>query len=407
MRCSMTRGGTLDVAVVGAGPAGSRTARLLAEAGLRVAVLEEHPEVGRPVQCAGLLSERVSQELGGELAVLNRVSGARIHSPSGHVLSFDAGRPRAMVVDRAAFDQAMARQAIDAGAQIHMESRVVEVRASPSGCSLMVRDRSTAGNPVEELVCRAIVGADGPSSLVRRSVGLSRPRHKLIGYQVAFATKVPISTDQVDLFSGRDVAPGFFAWVVPQGEHAGLVGLASEPGGMPPKARLEAFMDSGALGSVLPEIQVTAHHAGAIPLGPVHRPVADRVVLVGDAAAQAKATSGGGVYPGLVAARHAAATLVRAHEEGDLSARNLMAYTRAFDEEVGAELARAARLRRSFRAMSDRMVDDLIQALDDPELVETIVSEGDIEFPSRLVRALLRRSPRLVRLAGPLLRGFF
>jgi digeranylgeranylglycerophospholipid reductase len=407
MRGPMKRGGTLDVAVVGAGPAGTRTARLLAEAGLSVAVLEEHSRVGRPIQCAGLLSERVSQELGEETAVLNRVSGARIHSPSGHVLSFDAGRPRATVVDRAAFDQALARGAVDAGAQLHLESRVVEARASPTGCSLMVRDRSTAGNPVEEMACRAIVGADGPSSLVRRSMGFPRPRHKLIGYQVAFSTRDPIATDHVDLFGGRDVAPGFFAWVVPQGEHTGLVGLASEPGGMHPKARLEAFMASGALEGTLPDLSVTAHHAGAIPLGPVPRPVADRVVLVGDAAAQAKATSGGGVYPGLVAARHAAATLVRAHEEGDLSARNLMSYTRAFDAEVGAELAKAARLRRSFRAMSDRMVDDLVLALDDPELVDTIVREGDIEFPSRLVRSLLRRSPRLVRLAGPLLRGFF
>jgi flavin-dependent dehydrogenase len=323
------------------------------------------------------------------------------------VLSFDAGRPRATVVDRAAFDQTLARQAVDAGAQLHVDSRVVEVRASSSGCSLMVRDRSSPGAHLEELVSRAIVGADGPSSLVRRSLGLSRPRHKLIGYQVAFSTKEPITTDQVDLFAGRDVAPGFFAWVVPRDDRSGLLGLASEPGGMHPKARLEAFMASGALDGILPRVQITAHHAGAIPLGPVHRPVADRVVLVGDAAAQAKATSGGGVYPGLVAARHAAGTLVRAHEEGDLSERNLMSYPRSFDGEVGAELARAARLRRSFRAMSDRMVDDLVQALDDPELVDTIVQEGDIEFPSRLVRSLLRRSPRLVRLAGPLLRGFF
>ncbi|NIP34049.1 MAG: geranylgeranyl reductase family protein [Thermoplasmata archaeon] len=403
----MSRGGTLDVAVVGAGPAGARTALLLAEAGLTVAILEEHDVVGRPVQCAGLLSERVSQELGGEVAVLNTVSGARIHSPSGHVLAFDAGRPRAMVVDRAAFDQSLAGQAVEAGADLLLERRVMEVRASPSGCSLMVRDRSVAGSAVEELVCRAIVGADGPPSIVRRSMGLPRPRHKLVGYQVSFSCRQPMGKDHVDLFGGRDVAPGFFAWVVPQDEHSGLVGLASEPGGMHPKARLEAFMASETLRELLPDLQVTGNFAGAIPLGPVHRPVADRVVLVGDAAAQAKATSGGGVYPALVAARHAAAALVRAHEEGDLSARNLMSYPKAFDAEVGAELAKAARLRRSFRAMSDRMVDDLIVALDDPELLDTIVQEGDIEFPSRLVRSLLRRSPRLVRLAGPLLRGFF
>jgi geranylgeranyl reductase family protein len=403
----MSRGGVLDVAVVGAGPAGTRTARLLAEAGLRVTVLEEHPQVGLPVQCAGLLSDRVFEELAEDMAALNTVSGARIHSPSGHVLSFDAGRPRARVVDRTAFDQALAGAAVDAGAEVLTGRRVIDVRASISGCSLMVRDRTRAGQPPEEVVSRAIVGADGPSSLVRRSMGLPRPRHKLVGYQVAFESPDPIPADHVDLYAGRDVAPGFFAWVVPRGGHEGLVGLASEPGGMHPKARLEAFMARGSFRAQLPGIRVIDRHAGAIPIGPVHRPVADRVVLVGDAAAQAKATSGGGVYPGLVAARHAASTLVRALEEGDLSSRGLMTYPRAFDAEVGAELARAARLRRSFRAMSDRMVDDLVVALDDPELVDTIVSEGDIEFPSRLVRALLRRSPRLVRLAGPLLRGFF
>ena len=341
------------------------------------------------------------------LAVLGRVSGARIHSPSGHVIAFDAGQPRANVVDRAGFDKALARRAIDAGATFQLEHRVTEVRASPSGCSLMVRDRTSTGASVEELVCRAIVGADGSSSLVRRSLGFPRPRHKLIGFQVAFTSIEPKATDHVDLFAGRDVAPGFFAWVVPQGEHSGLVGLASEPGGMNPKARLEAFMASDGFRDLLPDIQPTAHHAGAIPLGPIHRPVRDRAVLVGDAAAQAKATSGGGVYPGLVAARHASECLVSALERGDLSAKCLSAYPKAFDGEVGAELAKAARLRRSFRAMSDRMVDDLIVTLDDPELLDTIVQEGDIEFPSRLVRALLRKSPRLLRLAGPLLRGFF
>jgi geranylgeranyl reductase family protein len=407
MGTAMPSGSTLDVAVVGAGPAGSRTAKLLAGSGLGVAIFEEHPEVGRPIQCAGLLSNRVLEELGRELAVLNNVSGARVHSPSGHILAFDAGRPRAQVVDRAAFDQALAHQAIDAGATLHVNKRVMEVRASSSGCSLNVRDRSTGGGSVEEVVCRAIVGADGPSSQVRRSMGFPRPRHKLIGYQVAFTSVEPIPTDHVDLFGGREVAPGFFAWVIPQGEHNGLVGLASEPGGMHPKERLEAFMASPRIRDMLPDIQVTAHHAGAIPLGPIHRPVADRVVLVGDAAAQAKATSGGGVYPGLVAARHASESLVRALELGDLSARGLASYTKAFDNEVGTELAKAARLRRSFRAMSDKMVDDLILALDDPELHDTIVQEGDIEFPSKLVRALLMRSPRLVRLAGPLLRGFF
>ncbi|NOQ53540.1 MAG: geranylgeranyl reductase family protein [Thermoplasmata archaeon] len=403
----MTPGDVHDVAVVGAGPAGSRTAQLLAAAGLDVVVLEEHREVGRPVACAGLLSNRVFQCLGEEIAVLNRASGARIHAPSGHVLDIDAGRPMAVIVDRAVFDQALARKAVDGGAMIRMERRVMDVRAKASGCVLEVRDLASAGTAREEVRSRVVVGADGPSSIVRRSLGIQRPRRKLTGFQVAFASSEPIDTNAVDLYAGHDVAPGFFAWVVPHGPHSGLVGLAQEPGGMSPKDRLEQFMKGPAFRDSFPDVQPVATFAGTIPIGPLHRPVANGAVLVGDAAAQAKAVSGGGVFPALVAAKHASDAIVAALEKGEPTTRALSAYPRAFDKEVGAELRKAARLRRSFRAMSDKMVNDLIEALDDPELMDLIVSQGDIEFPSRLVRALLRKSPRLVRLAGPLFRGLF
>lgn len=403
----MTPGGILDVAVVGAGPAGSRTAQLLAAAGMDVAVLEEHREVGRPVACAGLLSNRVFQCLGEEIAVLNRANGARIHAPSGHVMKIDAGQPKAVMVDRAAFDQALAKKAVDGGAIIRMEQRVMDVSAKASGCVLQVRDLALAGTTREEIRSRVVVGADGPSSIVRRSVGIQRPRRKLTGFQIAFASSQPIDTDLVDLYAGHDVAPGFFAWVVPHGPHSGLVGLAQEPGGMSPKDRLELLMKSPTFRDSFPDVRPVAAFAGTIPIDPLHRPVTDGAVLVGDAAAQAKAVSGGGVFPALVAAKHASDAIVAALENGEPTTRSLSAYPKAFDKEVGAELRKAARLRRSFRAMSDKMVDDLIEAMDDPELMDIIVSEGDIEFPSRLVRTLLRRSPRLVRLAGPLFRGFF
>lgn len=407
MRGPMSPGTSVDVVVVGAGPAGSRTAQLLASEGLRVTLLEEHAEVGRPVACAGLLSNRVADLLGERLAVLNRVGGARIHAPSGRVLYFDAGIPRADVVDRAAFDQALARKAIDAGARLLMQRRVLGVSASASGCVLRTRDLSMEGSAVEEVRCAAVVGADGPASVVRRSLGIPRPRNRLTAYQVALSTPRAMDTASVDLYAGHDVAPGFFAWVVPLGERSCLAGLASEPGGMSPKDRLERVMSKGPMAGLLEGSQPVAFHAGTIPLGPINRPVADGAVLVGDSAGQCKATSGGGVYPGLVAARHATDALVSGLGSGDLSSKALMAYPRAFDREVGGELRKAARLRRSFRAMSDRMVDDLVAALDDPELLDVIVREGDIEFPSRLVTTLLRRSPKLLRLAGPLLRGFF
>ena len=397
--------GMLDVIVVGAGPAGSRTAELLARAGLDVLVLEEHREVGRPMQCAGLISTRVADILGGELAVENRVSGARIHGPGGRAVGFDAGRTRAHVVDRAAFDRELAARAARAGARVRLGARAVLVRAGARGCEVEVRDAHGDGGR-ETLGCRVVVGADGPGSLVRRAVGLRRPRVLLQGFEARLATPHPIDTSTVHLFAGRETAPGFFAWAVPVGEHELLAGVACERGDVSARARFDHLLRDPRFTGEFRDLEPLAYYAGAIPVGPLARPVADGAVLVGDAAAQPKGTSGGGVYPALEAAGAAAAAIVDTLGRGEPTARALGAYPRAFNERVGDELKRAARLRRSYAAMSDALVDELLAAVDDPELLGLIVVEGDIDFPSKLVKSLLHKSPSLLKLAGPVLKGF-
>ncbi len=401
----MTSAGALDVVVVGAGPAGSRTAELLARAGLDVLVLEEHREVGRPMQCAGLISTRAADLLGEELAVENHVSGASVHGPAGRVVAFDAGRTRAHVVDRAAFDHELAARAARAGARIRLGARAVGVRAGAEGCEVEVRDGHAAASR-ELLECRVVVGADGPGSLVRRAVGLRRPREFLQGFEARLATPHGIDTTAVHLFAGRDTAPGFFAWAVPVGEYELLAGVACERGPVSARARLERLLRDPRFMGEFRGLEPLAYYAGTIPVGPLARPVADGAVLVGDAAAQPKGTSGGGVYPALEAAGAAAAAIVDSLERGEPTARALGAYPRAFNERVGAELKRAARLRRSYAAMSDALVDELLAAVDDPELLRLIVVEGDIDFPSKLVKSLLHKSPSLLKLAGPVLKGF-
>ena len=101
-----------DVIVVGAGPAGCATARLVAHAGYRVLVLEEHPAAGEPVRCAGLVSPRTLEAAGvGGDVVVSAVTAARIHGPLGAVLSVGGGRVYALAVDRAAFDRRLAEAA--------------------------------------------------------------------------------------------------------------------------------------------------------------------------------------------------------------------------------------------------------------------------------------------------------
>ena len=72
-----------DVVIIGAGPVGGYAAYKLSQAGLSVLIVEEHNEIGRPFQCAGLVTPEAMEKVGLEHTIQSRVVGARMHSPDG------------------------------------------------------------------------------------------------------------------------------------------------------------------------------------------------------------------------------------------------------------------------------------------------------------------------------------
>ena len=108
-----------DVVVVGAGPAGSRTARNLARAGLHVRLLEEHRGVGVPSHCSGLISPRTLREAEiGEDAIIHRITGAFVHTSRGSEVALGGEKTRAVAIDRIHWDETLAEQAQVAGAEL-------------------------------------------------------------------------------------------------------------------------------------------------------------------------------------------------------------------------------------------------------------------------------------------------
>ena len=130
-------------------------------------------------------------------------------------------------------------------------------------------------------------------------------------------------------------------------------------------------------------------------------------MIVGDAAAQVKQTTGGGLYMGLASAVHCAETACATLESGDFSKSRLKAYQAAWMADIGKELRHAQILHRMMIAMKDRQMDLALDILNDPSLKHLIVAHGDIDFPSKLAKAALRKSPKLLRLAGPAIRAIF
>ncbi|MCD6147738.1 MAG: NAD(P)/FAD-dependent oxidoreductase [Thermoplasmata archaeon] len=360
-----------DVAIVGGGPAGSMAARLLAAAGHRVVVLEEHAEVGKPVSCAGLVTERALGIAGTcNDVIVNKISGAEVRSPGGKEIVIGGDRTHAVVIDREKFDKEMAEMAVAEGAEYEFKWRVLAAQR---------KDGRIVIEGKEKIDCDYLIGADGPSSTVAKLFNFPEPKE----YVYAMQTTVPYKMQEefVKIFLGSSIAPKFFAWVIPEGKRA-RIGLGVEQG-YSPKHYFTKFL--GMLGVDRGEI-----NAGIIPLGLVSRFYMENVFLVGDAAAQVKATSGGGIYPGLAGAKVLALSIQKLMDGENYD------YRREYMKEFGKELKKSMFFRKLFLRMEDKKIDAIFDSID-ANIVKTINDYGDIDYPSRLAKEIVKRHPKLLK----------
>lgn len=390
--------------VVGAGPAGSTLAYEMARRGHSVLVAEEHGRVGHPVQCAGLVSERVLELAGTRRMVEGAIYGASVFSPSLRPVSFRAPEPRGFVIDRARLDVELADRAARSGSVYRTGWRFDGLAPPDNG---HVRARFTDANGGrEEVRSRAVVGADGVASAVARALRLRRPVEILPAFEAEFPDS-PGDPDRVEVYLGRSLAPGLFGWWIPDFRGGARVGVAARADGVPARRyfdRLVAHLERR-FGARLRS--PTGYVVSGIPIGEVPRISADRALLVGDAAAQVKPLSGGGIFTGMRAATLAAETLHDALDRDELGARALSRYDAAWKRALGDEFQRALYLRRLFLRLSDAELERLVAALADAEMTGLIVAFGDIDFPTHVARRLLRQSPALLRLFPKALGAFF
>ena len=386
---------SVDVLVAGAGPAGSTAAFRLAEKGHRVLVVEEHPKVGEPVQCAGLVSRRVLDLAGSESFVLAPVRGASVFGPGGGSVSIKAEAPRAYVIDRRRLDVHLADRAARAGAEYRTRTRF-DRRLGGTAERVEVRLVEDGGRSYE-VSARLVIGADGVSSAVARAFRLRRPVEILPAFEAEFP-KSPGDPDTVEVYLGRTVAPGLFGWWIPDGSGGARIGVAANADGTPARTyylhllRLLERRFGRAIGNP------TGYVVSGIPIGSLPRTQAAHALLVGDAAAQVKPLSGGGIFTGMRCAEIAAQVAHAGLARHDLSEEVLAEYDRAWRAELGEELRRALHLRRIFTRLNDRELDAVLTALKGMRSRATIVAFGDIDFPTHVVRELLASSPSLVRL---------
>ena len=387
-----------QVVIIGAGPVGGRLATELALRGISTLMVEEHAEIGRPFQCAGLVNPPAMERVNLQDTILQNVDGALIHSPSGIMVPVGKdGRTRTHVVCRKRFDQGVVAQAMSAGAHLWLLSKPIEANVS-NECVEMKIERE---GEIIDLKCDLLIGADGAHSWTRRYFKLGRPKEMMIGFQ-ADVSGLTGKDNWLEMYTGRDVAPGFFAWVIPTGDNTHRIGVWSRPQdleGRSVEQCYDALLQHPLWKERFSGVKEIARYCGPVPCGVIKKPFKDRVMVIGDAAGMAKPTTGGGIGPGFRQVDAIIENLVKAIEKGKLRSNNLSSVCKPF-KAFRKEQARARALRDLLVTIpDDEELDSHFKMFNRPEILDLINIEGDIEHPVPLGMTLLRKVPEFRKLA--------
>ena len=371
-----------DVIVVGGGPIGSHVACKLAGMGHGVVVLERKQGLGEKVCCTGIIGQECVDYFAiDDSVILRKVNGARLFSPSGEIIKLWREETQACVLDRAAFDIAMAARAQDRGVEYIFDCPVADIAIGTDG----VRVEASRQEKECNFEARAVVIANGFSAGLSQRLGLGGFGDFVVGAQAEVAT---VGIDEVEVYFGREIAPGFFAWLVPTSPGMARVGLLSRdnPGHYLRKL-MTSLVAQGKIVSPAAELNY-----GGIPLKPLARTYAERLVVVGDAAGQVKPTSGGGIYYGLLCADIAADTLHQALEDDDLSAGRLVGYERGWKKRLGRELKIGRWARKLFEHLNDKRIDRMFDIIKANGIDEALLKAEDLSFDwhGKAVLRLLR-----------------
>ncbi|HDJ96694.1 MAG TPA: NAD(P)/FAD-dependent oxidoreductase [Candidatus Aenigmarchaeota archaeon] len=333
---------------------------MIAKKGYKVLVIEEHKEIGKPVECTGLVSWRIKNFVTDlpRSIIVNKINVAKIFSHDKSCLTITSEKPM-FVINREEFDKFLARKATENGASIMLSTKFLKFKR----CNKHVKVETNKG----EFEAKILVGADGSNSRVARLAKLEQPTNTL--YALQTKVKGEFDKNSVELWFGKNLTPDFFGWVVPENESIARAGIASKER---VKNKFYKFLKSR-FGKVRkPEV------SGTIRYGLIKSSVSNNLLLVGDAACQVKPFSGGGIVYGLIGSLYAGIACVKALRSDDFSEDFLKkAYEEEWKKELRWPIMKGLFLSGLVHGMPDWFLDIMISFGD---VIKPIFSFIDVDF---------------------------
>ncbi|MCL2845884.1 MAG: NAD(P)/FAD-dependent oxidoreductase [Chitinivibrionia bacterium] len=351
-----------DIIVVGGGLAGSQTAQVCAEAGLKVALIERKEFPSMPVRCGegvGFKGMRASIGIKREW-VLSRIDKVRFISPDETAVELK-NIGESYCIDRTIMDKELTENAQKSGAQYFNNCYINDVEIEENGKLFSYKCVAENG---DVFVAPVLVAADGVESLIRRKTWWKEPFAPEDMESCVFAKieHSSIEGDIIEFYTGEKIATGGYLWVFGRGKNTANVGLGVLGEYSKPALAKELFYEF--VNKKYPNAKITDLHCGGVPVGKYLSPLSKNgVVLVGDTAGQVNALNGGGIAYALFAGKIAGEAIVKAHKNGVFDYKKLKVYEKNWHKYCGKNQIRSYALKTALLGRRDKFYNDVAAAL--------------------------------------------
>ena len=362
-----------SVCIIGAGTVGLVLAKALAASGIEVDVYESKRNVSEGSEKAsGIISKIGLERIGVEYkrSIVNELRGAILHSEDKR-LKIKSKGTKAYVIDRGKYVEECASEAKRDGAKIYANTRF-----SPN-------DVIRLGDQYD-----VIVGADGAVSTVAKTFAFPPMSSYVLTYKAEYSGADVGETDVVDLFFDNALMHNFFGWSVPYGHDIVELGLGVDSTFRKnSKEVFDKFVKKPEIAVMLKSSKMVSGHASLIPLETRRKTVIGNVLLVGDAAGQTKATTGGGIVFGSGCASIAADSIIKYLNRGV----PLSGYEHAWRKKYGFEMFLHKKIHNLYSSSSPARMDRIFGVVKALGGEKFLGSYGDMDRPSIMLKRLIFR----------------
>jgi len=341
-----------DVIVVGAGTGGCLTAKTIAEAGLKVCMIDrkEKQNIGDKV-CGDAIGKHHFDNLGivhpSGAELDQTIKGIKVYSPDMETeVNVQGEGVHGYLINRLLFGQRLIKEAKAAGATL-IDSTVVTEPILKNGYVVGVQTKDLKTGKNSEILAKVVVDASGHSAVLRKKLPAEMGIEKEVkdeDVEICYREIRELTEPIVDpgfckIYLDLQRVPGGYYWIFPKSATTVNVGLgvAMTKGFPNPKDLYNELILS------LPLFKGSRVLTGGGGLVPTRKPispmVANGIIIIGDAACQVNPIHGGGIGSSMMGGVKAAEIIIEALKKDDVSRETLWSYTGIFMKEYGAKQA--------------------------------------------------------------------